>query len=137
MSKTVTFSEDTKFSKEESMEQFKKSFIRGYKEVHVYIYTTNNSLEMMEYIAKFQEILDKKRLGSQVVLESMNPCKRIGINNFYQVDSLSFWKGLLLSQDPCVCINLRQVPQLSPEELKDFIINNSEYSDECITITSD
>ncbi len=110
---------------------------KGYNEIKCYLYYEGTDIDTLKFLKRFQEILDSKKIGSQIVVVSnKNHIEKIGINNFYVTDYNStglFW-AMCLSRDLCKCIKIKEIPKISPEEFYELVKDKTDYEDDYIQI---
>lgn len=110
----------------------------GYDKVAVYMYHEGTDIDTLKYIKAFQVELDKKRIGSQVIIVSRGEhVEPIGLNNcFVTADTPKQWFDLVLSNDTKLGIRFMERPTITPEELLELLIDKPSYSDNFVELKS-
>lgn len=98
-----------------------------YKEVVVYVFSENE--ECVSFIKEFQELLDKNKLGSQVVLKSEIYKLAFGINNCYPCSEFINWTDMCMSKNKVLAILFKKRPNYDIHELFDLIKSVTSYKD--------
>jgi hypothetical protein len=112
---------------------FNKYFSRGYKRIDIFIYYNGDDITVLNFIQRFQEITDRKHLGTQVILTMLPTEHNIIIHNFYiEQENHDNWTTMCLPHKNCIQIKINQVPIITPQELYNNLITNQIYSDDFI-----
>jgi len=94
----------------------------------VYIFSDNP--EAVPYILRFQAVLIKNGLGSQVVLTDKAYNLALGMRNCYPVNNYKTWTDLCLNRNKVVAIKFNAVPNYEPHELFELLEKQASYSDD-------
>lgn len=101
----------------ESKGTITKGFL--HKTVDLFIYHEGSaSTDLMLYIKHFQLITEAKGLRSQVQIVTGMGLETCGINTLFWCQTpMKDWTDFRLRGSSCLCINIKELPNFSPEEL--------------------
>ena len=92
--------------------------LKTYKKIGVYVYYEGCLVDTLKYIKEFQAVIDKYRVGSQIVICTKEKYERIGMNNCYHTETVpKKWTDICLSVDPVCAVRIKERPRYNPEEL--------------------
>lgn len=120
-----------------SLEEVMKEMVKvGYNKVHLYIYyksaTFYDFFNTVKFIKKFQEHLDKYRIGTQVVISYDPKFKKFlpNINNCFTPEiEPRHWTDLCLDNDTQLALRIKKFPAMYPDELYEKIKSLTSYED--------
>ena len=94
------------------------------------VYIFSDKAEAVPWILKFQGLLNKEGLGSQVVLSSDIFHLALGIRNCYPVKAYDKWTDLCLNRDKVLGIKFNAAPAYEQKELLDLILEKTQHADD-------